>query len=68
MRHENQIWYAVRGVLTKRQLDSLPPQVYAELQVFDPETSDWTDYSVETAEGCVAKNPPFDQIVAGEAK
>ena len=32
----NETWYAVRGVLTQKQLDRLPPQVYAELQVFDP--------------------------------
>ena len=67
MRYENEKWYAVRGVLTQRQLDSLPPSVYAEMQVFDPATSEWSEYGVETGEGCVGKNPPFDEIVAGEA-
>jgi hypothetical protein len=59
--------FHVRGVLTQRQLDSLPPLVYAEMEVFGPATSAWCGYGVETAEGCVGKNPPFDEIVAGEA-
>ncbi|QEL17838.1 hypothetical protein [Limnoglobus roseus] len=58
-------WYAVRGVLTQKQLDQLPPQVYAELQVFDPATSTWDEYGIETADGCVARNPPFDEVAVG---
>lgn len=61
----SETWYAVRGVLTKKQLDLLPPQVYAELQVYDPATGQWSDYGTETAEGLVAKNPPFDEMAVG---
>lgn len=67
MRHQREKWYAVRGVLTQRQLDCLPPSVYAEMQVFDPATCEWSEHGVETAEGCVGKNPPFDEIVAKAA-
>ncbi len=61
----NETWYAVRGVLTQKQLDRLPPQVYAELQLFDPATSTWSEYGIETADGCVARNPPFDEMAVG---